>query len=133
VKTILRPSNTYLLKLLALATGLTYVTVIYRFPVFGNHGPIFLFVLSLVVLGPIAAALVVYAGKASWIIAPLLVFIGGVSGIMIDVVLDTKEDRNLFPLEIIVWTVVVIPILTMSSALGWFLKNRTSLKSQLAD
>ena len=97
------------------------------------HGLIALFALSVVVLGPVTVALVVCAGKGSWTTVPLLVFIGVVSGLMIDVVLDTKTDRNLFPLEIVFWSVFVTPILVASSALGKFLKNRISLKDPLAD
>src|SRR5258708_15786766 len=125
-------SKTWLAKLLALAAGIEYVTVVSRFPILGITSFSALIALSVLVLGPLTVALVICAGKASWLIVPLLVFIGVISGIMIDVVSDTKVDRNLFPIEIILLSVVVAPILVASSALGWFLKNRISLKDPLA-
>jgi hypothetical protein len=126
-------SKTYLAKLLALVTGIEYMTTICRFPILGTYGLSGLFPLSVVVLGSVTVALVVCAGKGSETIVPLLVFIGVVCGIMLDVVLDTKTDRNLFPLEIVFWTVFVTPILVTSSALGWFFKNRISLKYHLSE
>jgi hypothetical protein len=126
-------SKIYLLKLLALASGIEYVTVVDRLPQLGIHGLSVLFALTLVVLGSTTVALVACAGKGSWIIVPLLVFIGVVSGIIIDASLDTKVDHNLFPLEMVFWSVFVTPILVASSALGWFLKNKTFLKDQLAE
>jgi hypothetical protein len=129
----MQESKTFLLRLLALISGLVYVTVIYRFPIIGSHGLSALFVLSFVVLGPVALALVVYSGKGSWIIVPPLVLLGAVIGIMIDVVLDTKVDRNLFPVEIVLWCVFLAPVLVASSALGWFLKNRASKTTSLND
>jgi len=126
-------SKTYLAKLLALAVGIEYITAICRFPIVGTFGLSGLFPLSVVVLGSVTVALVVCGGKGSETIVPLLVFIGVVCGIMLDVVLDTKTDRNLFPLEIVFWTAFVTPILVTSSALGWFLKNRFSLKYHLAE
>ena len=86
---------------MAFAAGLEFITVIYRFPILAKyHGLSGLFVLSFVVLGPITFVLVVCSGKGSSIVVPLLILIGVVTGTMVDVVLDTKVDRNLFPILI---------------------------------
>ena len=123
----MRERNAFLVRLLAFAAGLVYITVIYEFPIFASyHGLSGLFLLSFVVLGSITFVLVVRAGKGSSIAVPLLILIGVVVGTMADVVLDTKEDRNLFPIEIMLNCAFLAPILLTSSALGWFVKNRSS-------
>ena len=43
---------------------------------------------------------------------------------MIDVVLDTKVDRNLFPIEIILYSAMVTPAIVAGSLFGWFLKKK---------
>jgi hypothetical protein len=125
--------KTLSLRLLALTAGLAYLTVIYRFPSVGHHDLIAHLVLSFLVLGPVTVALVVYSGKGSWIAVPLLVLLGVVFGIMIDVVLDTKVDRNIFPVEIVFWCVFLAPVMIVSSALGWFLRNRVYEGDSLTD
>jgi uncharacterized membrane protein len=126
-------SKAYLAKLLALAAGIEYMTVVYKLPQLGNHSLSVLFALTVVLLGSVTVALVVCAGKGSETIVPLLVFIGVASGITIEAFLDTKVDHNLFPLEIIFWSVFVAPTLAASSALGRFLKNKTFLKDRVAE
>lgn len=123
----MRERNALLVRLLAFAAGLGFITVIYKFPIVASyHGLSGLFVLSFVVLGSITFLLVVRSGKGSSITVPLLILIGVVVGTMVDVVLDTKEDRNLFPFEIILNCLFLSPILLAGWALGWFLKNRSS-------
>jgi hypothetical protein len=108
------------MKLTALVSGAVFVTICLRTP--GVHEGLFI-LLSLVILLPVTSALVRYSAQGSWFIAPL-VLIGVVVGIMIDVVLDTKEDRNLFPIEIIVACVLATPSVAIGTALGWFLKKK---------
>jgi hypothetical protein len=109
------------MRLTALVSGALFVTICLRMP--GVNGEWLFVLLSLVILLPVTSALVRYAAQGSWFIAPL-VLIGVAIGIMIDVVLDTKEDRNLFPIEIIAGCVLVTPSVVIGTALGWFLKKK---------
>jgi hypothetical protein len=116
----MRIDRTLTMRLTALVSGAVFVTICLRTP--GVHEGLFV-LLSLVILLPVTTALVRYSARGSWFIAPL-VLIGVAVGIMVDVVLDTKEDRNLFPIEIIAACVLVTPSVVIGTALGWFLKRK---------
>ncbi|HEY9158953.1 MAG TPA: hypothetical protein VIO10_13575 [Candidatus Binatus sp.] len=113
------------MRLTALVSGALFVTICLRMPGASGGGPLRFFLLSLVVLLPVTLALVRYSRRDSWLIAPLVV-IGVVVGIMIDVALDTKEDRNLFPIEIVVACALATPPVVTGAALGWFLKKQVA-------
>jgi heme/copper-type cytochrome/quinol oxidase subunit 4 len=110
------------MRLTALVSGALFVTICLRAPGLNGEGPLLFVLLTVVALLPVTSALVRYSARGIWFIAPL-VLIGVVVG-MIDVVLDTKEDRNLFPIEMIVACVLVTPSVVIGTALGWFLKKK---------
>jgi hypothetical protein len=122
----MRERHARLVRLLAFAAGLEFITVIYRFPILAGFGLSGIFVLTFVVLGPITFVLVVCSGKGSLISVPLFVLIGVIVGIMVDVVLDTKVDRNIFPIEIIFWCIFLAPALVVTSTLTWLLEYKAS-------
>jgi hypothetical protein len=113
------------MKLAALVSGALFVTICLRMTEASNGGPFRFVLLSLVILLPVTLALVRYSGRDSWFIAPLVV-IGVVVGIMIDVALDTKEDRNLFPIEIVAACALVTPSVVTGAVLGWYLKKKAA-------
>jgi hypothetical protein len=117
----MRIDRTLTMRLTALVGGALFVAICWRMP--GVNGVGLFVLLSLVILLPVTSALVRYSARGIWFVAPL-VLIGVAIGIMIDVVLDTKEDRNLFPIEIIAAWVLVTPSVTIGTALGWFLKKK---------
>ena len=117
--------RTSTMRLMALVGGALFVTICLRVPVASGGGPLRFVLLSLAILLPATLALVRYSGRDSWFIVPLVV-IGVVVGIMIDVALDTKEDRNLFPIEIVVACALVTPAVVTGAALGWFLKRKVA-------
>ena len=117
------PSNVAGNGLTAFVSGGLFVTICLRTPGVSGGGPLRFVLLSFVVLMPVTLALVRYSRRDSWLIAPLVV-IGVVVGIMIDVALDTKEDRNLFPIEIVVACALATPPVVAGAALGWLVKKK---------
>ena len=112
------------MRLTAFVSGALFVTICLRMPGASGGGPLQFALLSLVILLPVTSVLVRCSARDSRFIAPLVVT-GVVVGIMIDVALD-KEDRNLFPIEIVVACALVIPPVIAGAALGKFLKKNAA-------
>jgi hypothetical protein len=106
---------------LALAGGILFISLFLRVPEVGT--PFRFLILSLLIPLPLTSLLWACAERLSWIIPPLIL-VGVVVGTMIDVVLDTKVDRNLFPFEIILYSAMVTPAIVAGSLFGWFLKKK---------
>ena len=121
----MRIDRTLTMRLTALVSGTAFITVCQRMPGIKDRGPLQFALLSVVILLPVTLALVRNSGRDSWLIAPLIV-IGVVIGIMIDVALDTKEDRNLFPIEIVVACVLIAPAVVSGAVLGRLLKKKAA-------
>jgi len=121
----MRIDITSMMRLAGLVSGALFVTICLRMPGVSDGGPFRFVLLSFVILLPITLALVRYSGRDSWFVAPLIV-IGVIVGIMTNVLLDTKEDRNLFPIEIVVACVLVTPSVVIGAALGSFLKKKVA-------
>lgn len=108
--------RTSLMKLLALPIGFSFVEVMYHLPPlpFGLRGEIIAAVLVLLL---ISTALSAYSDRQPWLTVPLV--LGGVLfGVIADVSLDTKVDRNLWPLEIVFMCAMSAPGVILGTALG---------------
>jgi hypothetical protein len=127
-----RNDRTMVVRVLALLGGVFFMTFCLRTPGIRDGEPLQFFLLSLVILVPLTSVLSARSERYPWAIAQLIL-VGIVVGTMIDVVLDTKEDRNLFPLEIVLDCATVTPAIVAGSLLGWFLKNRTSKTTSPTD
>jgi hypothetical protein len=92
--------------ILAALLGLVYVTAQLRIPVLASVPPIWQFAISFVVIFPITWFLV-SKWRSGFVV--LVMFIAGVAtGVLVDVALDSGE-RNLFPIEVIWWWVLLGP------------------------
>jgi hypothetical protein len=108
--------KTSLASVAAVIVGAIYVTLCYRVPWLIDLRPLYHFALSLVVLLPISLALVATARGPAWIV-PLFVAVGISIGVITDVALD-KNDRNIFPIEILIWNGFLAPAVLGGAAIG---------------
>src|SRR5216684_927167 len=118
----MQSNKPYFTRLLSLLTGAAYVTIFYKIPALGNVGIVGVFAISALVMVPVTLALTAFPERKGWLLAPLIL-LGATIGIMVDVILDTKRDRNLFPLEIAFVWAVLCPAVVAGSTLGWWLRR----------
>jgi hypothetical protein len=112
--------RTLILRVLGLAGATLFITLCLRVP--EVNSPLRFLLISLVILLPLTSLVWAGSERNSWVIVPLI-FMGVVVGTMIDVVRDTK-DRNIFPIEIILYSAVVTPAIVAGSLFGWLLKKK---------
>lgn len=113
------PTNSFdrtsLMKLLAFAIGFLFLEIVYHSPLpFGPRGQI---VAAMLVLLLISTALSAYSDRQPWLTVPL-VFGGVLFGVVADVSLDTKVDRNLWPIEIVFMCAMSAPGVVLGTAVG---------------
>ena len=108
--------RTSLMKLLAFPVGFSFVEVFYHLPPlpFRLHDEV---VAAMLVLLLISMALSAYSDRQPWLTVPLV--LGGiVFGVIADVSLDTKVDRNLWPIEIVLMCAISAPGVILGTAAG---------------
>ena len=108
--------RTSLTKLLAFAIGFSFVEVVYHLPPLPPRpfGQLFAWMLALLLL---STALSAFSDRQPWFTVPLM--LGGiVFGVIADVSLDTKVDRNLWPIEIMLMCVISAPGVIIGTAVG---------------
>lgn len=121
--------RTSLMKLLAFPAGFSFVEIVYHLPPL-PYGPEV--VAAMLVLLLVSMALSVYSDRQPWLTVPLM--LGGILfGVIADVSLDTKVDRNLWPFEIIFMCATSAPGVILGTAVGTTLgiirRNRVDAKS----
>jgi len=105
-----------------------YVTLCYKIPALIHLEPLHHVLLAFTVLFPVTLALAAFSERESWFIA-LFVLVGIGIGVIVDAFSD-KVDRNLFPIEIIWWSVLFAPAVIAGTMLGWLIrKNRRNKPS----
>ena len=121
-------------KLAATAVGAIYVTIwLYlarvadRYPALQGPGPaLFFVVLMFVVLLLLMTVLVSSYEWGSRLSIPFF-SIGVAVGVVYDALSDTTMDRNLFPIEAVIWSAVFAAALGFGKELGaWLRKKRQS-------
>jgi hypothetical protein len=119
--------RTSLMRLLAFPIGFSFLEIFYHLPPlpFGLRGQI---VASLLVLLLISMALSAYSDRRPWLTVPLM--LGGiVFGVIADVSLDTKVDRNLWPIEILLMCAISAPGVIIGTAVGTTFGTRRRKRS----
>lgn len=117
------------MRLVATVIGAMYVTLCYKMPELIHLEPIRHVLLAFIVLFPVTLALAAFSERESWFVA-LFVLVGIGIGVMIDAFSD-KVDRNLFPIEIMWWSVLLAPAIIAGTTLGWWMrKNRRNKPSE---
>jgi hypothetical protein len=121
-------------KLAATAVGAIYVTIWFylnragdRYPALHGPGPALIFVvLTFVVLLLLMAALVRSYEWGARLSIPFF-SIGVAVGVVYDALSDTTMDRNLFPIEVVIWCAIFAAALGFGKELGaWLRKKRQS-------
>jgi hypothetical protein len=108
--------RTSLMRLLAFSIGFSFLEIFYHLPrlPFGMRGQL---VAALLVLLLISMALSAYSNRQPWLTVPLM--LGGIMfGVITDVSLDTKVDRNLWPIEIVLMCAISAPGVILGAAAG---------------
>ncbi|MBF6571487.1 MAG: hypothetical protein IVW54_21760 [Candidatus Binataceae bacterium] len=112
-------------RILAAIAGFAYITLSYNIPLLVNMELGHDTELAFVILAPIALILSFRSQKNPWSVAPFI-FLGVLAGIATNVFLDKKADRNLFPIEMGIWCVMLAPAIVLGTAVGvWLRKIRT--------
>jgi hypothetical protein len=116
----------------AAACGIIYVTIWQDLSRLGDlYGPLqgptagLLFVaLAFVVTLLLVSALVSFFGWGSQVSIPFFL-IGVAVGVVIDALSDKTMDRNIYPIEAVVWCAIFAPALGFGKEIGaWMRKNR---------
>jgi hypothetical protein len=109
-------------RILAAIAGFAYITLCYNVPLLikmelGHDTE-----LAFVILAPTALILSFRSQKRPWSVAPFI-FLGVLTSIATDVLLDKKADRNLFPIEMGAWCVMLAPAIVLGTAIGTWLRK----------
>jgi len=132
LKTSSSPANlfdrTSLMKILAFAIGVLFVEMAYHLPPV-PFGMLSELALATLVLFPFSMALTAYSDRKPW--STVLLMLGGVMfGVIVDVSLDTKVDRNLWPIEIVIVCAMAAPGVILGTAAGTRFGIRLQKSSQ---
>jgi hypothetical protein len=107
---------------LVAATGGAYVFILYGgFGRDGNAPPLTL-LLAASTLAFFAALAIKVLGRLSGLLISIAFFVGLYAGVVLDVVINTLRggtERNLFPVEMVVLTVVALPGFVAGIVAGW--------------
>ena len=121
------------MRLGATLAGAVYVTLCLRL---GNRSPnadaSAAFLSLALVFGVLLLAVGAFAGLSEWgskISIPFFV-IGTAIGVLRDALTDTKEDRNLFPIEVLIWCAIFAIAMGFGKELGAWWKKKM-LKSSV--
>lgn len=118
--------NAFLMRLGVAVAGMLYVTLCLRVGQ-SPHGDASAAALQLVVvLAVLLLAAAALAGLSEWgskISIPFFV-IGTAIGVLRDALTDTKEDRNLFPIEVLIWCAMFAIAMGYGKELGAWWKKR---------
>jgi hypothetical protein len=122
-----------LMRLVATVAGAAYVTLCLRA---GNRSPtgsasaaVLYLALVFAVLLLAVAAVAGLSELGSKISIPFFV-VGTAIGVLRDALTDTKEDRNLFPIEVLIWCAMFAIAMGFGKELGAWWKKKT-LKSSV--
>lgn len=124
--------RTSLMKFLAFAIGVLFVEIVYHLPPlpFGMRGQL---VAATLVLLLVSMSLSAYSDRQPWSTVPLM--LGGILfGVIADVFLDTKVDRNLWPIEIVIMCAISAPGVILGTAVGTLfgIRRRNRIESESA-
>ena len=119
------------MKILAFGIGVLFVEIVYHLPPlpFGIRS---LFVATTLVLILVSMVLSAYSDRQPWL--TVLLMLGGILfGVIADVSMDTKVDRNLWPIEIVLMCAVSAPGIILGTGVGTMFgtrrQNREKAKS----
>jgi hypothetical protein len=120
--------NTFGTRLGATAIGAIYITLWLRVgePPTGGNASVALVELALA-FAVLFLAVATLAGFSEWgskISIPFFV-IGTAIGVLRDALMDTKYDRNLFPIEIVFWCALFAVAIAFGKEIGVWLKKKT--------
>ena len=126
--------RTLLMKILAFAIGALFVEIIYHLPSTLPFGMLGELAVGTLVLFLVSLALSVYSDRKPWSIV-FLMLAGAVFGVVLDVSLDTKVDRNLWPIEIVIVCVTAAPGVILGTTVGtkFGIRRRNRVKAESAN
>jgi hypothetical protein len=117
----MRIDRTTAMRLFALITGATYVTLCYRVPELIQMEPLWHVLLAFAVLLPVTFIFAAFSDKDSWV-APFFLVIGVGIGVIADAFSD-RVSRNLFPFEFVWWLVLFAPAIVAGISLDWLVRK----------